>query len=100
MRDSRRYVNWAFAGVVGLLAIAATLGVYRNRGRQPIAKAAPASTVSGSALPENHPPIDRARQLVVSLCTNRTFLGRGELRIRDFRPRFHDAAVGCLTPSR
>src|SRR5262249_19730155 len=35
--------------------------------------------------------IDMARQLVVALCTNRTFHGRRELRIREFRPTFHDA---------
>jgi CubicO group peptidase (beta-lactamase class C family) len=39
--------------------------------------------------------IDLARGLVVALCTNRTAgpRGRAEARIRDFRPRFHDAAV-------
>lgn len=37
--------------------------------------------------------IDRARRLVVALCTNRTALGRANTRIRDFRPRFHDAVV-------
>ncbi|HEV8674102.1 MAG TPA: serine hydrolase domain-containing protein [Methylomirabilota bacterium] len=37
--------------------------------------------------------IDRARRLVVALCTNRTALGRAETRIRQFRPRFHDAVV-------
>jgi CubicO group peptidase (beta-lactamase class C family) len=37
--------------------------------------------------------IDRARELVVALCTNRTALGRAETGIRDFRPRFHDAVV-------
>ena len=40
--------------------------------------------------------IDRARQLVVALCTNRTFHGRAEVRIRSFRPRFHDAVVETL----
>jgi CubicO group peptidase (beta-lactamase class C family) len=37
--------------------------------------------------------IDRAREVVVALCTNRTALGRGETSIREFRPRFHDAVV-------
>jgi CubicO group peptidase (beta-lactamase class C family) len=37
--------------------------------------------------------IDRGRDLVVSLCTNRTALGRADTRIRGFRQRFHDAAV-------
>lgn len=37
--------------------------------------------------------IDLARRLVVALNTNRTLLGRGELRLRALRPRFHDAAV-------
>lgn len=40
--------------------------------------------------------IDRARQLVVALCTNRIALGRRETRIREFRPRFHDAVVEAL----
>jgi len=42
--------------------------------------------------------VDLARKLVVSLCTNRTFLGRGNIRIRQFRPMFHDAAVEALLP--
>jgi CubicO group peptidase (beta-lactamase class C family) len=39
--------------------------------------------------------IDLGRGLVVALCTNRTAgaRGRAEVRIREFRPRFHDAAV-------
>ncbi len=39
--------------------------------------------------------IDLGRRLVVALCTNRVAgpRGRSEVRIREFRPRFHDAAV-------
>lgn len=39
--------------------------------------------------------IDLGRSLVVAVCTNRTAgpHGRAEGRIREFRPRFHDAAV-------
>jgi CubicO group peptidase (beta-lactamase class C family) len=39
--------------------------------------------------------IDLARDLVIALCTNRTAgpRGRAEVRIREFRPRFHDAVV-------
>ncbi|MHB8879459.1 MAG: serine hydrolase domain-containing protein [Myxococcaceae bacterium] len=37
--------------------------------------------------------LDLPRQLVVALCTNRTYNGRAEVRIRDFRPRFHDAVL-------
>jgi CubicO group peptidase (beta-lactamase class C family) len=39
--------------------------------------------------------IDLARDLVVALCTNRVAgpRGRAETGIREFRPRFHDAAV-------
>jgi CubicO group peptidase (beta-lactamase class C family) len=39
--------------------------------------------------------IDLARRLVVALCTNRVAgpRGRAEVRIRDFRPRFHDTVV-------
>ncbi len=40
--------------------------------------------------------VDRARKLVVALCTNRTYNGRGNLRIRELRPRFHDAVVAHL----
>jgi CubicO group peptidase (beta-lactamase class C family) len=40
--------------------------------------------------------IDLARVVVVALCTNRTALGRGNTRIRGFRPRFHDAVVEAL----
>jgi CubicO group peptidase (beta-lactamase class C family) len=42
--------------------------------------------------------IDLGRRLVVALCTNRVAgpRGRAEVRIRDFRPRFHDAAVEAL----
>lgn len=37
--------------------------------------------------------IDLDRQLVVVLLTNRTALGRANLRIRELRPRFHDAVL-------
>jgi CubicO group peptidase (beta-lactamase class C family) len=39
--------------------------------------------------------VDLGRGLVVALCTNRVAgpRGRAEVRIREFRPRFHDAAV-------
>jgi CubicO group peptidase (beta-lactamase class C family) len=40
--------------------------------------------------------IDRARSLVVALCSNRTYNGRANTRIRDFRPGFHDSVVGWL----
>jgi serine-type D-Ala-D-Ala carboxypeptidase len=40
--------------------------------------------------------VDRARELSVALLTNRTALGRDNLRIQQFRPRFHDAVVGML----
>ena len=40
--------------------------------------------------------VDRARQLSVALLTNRTALGRDNVRIQQFRPRFHDAVVEAL----
>jgi CubicO group peptidase (beta-lactamase class C family) len=40
--------------------------------------------------------VDRARQLSVALLTNRSALGRDNLRIQQFRPRFHDAVVEAL----
>ena len=40
--------------------------------------------------------IDPARELVVALLTNRTLLGRDNLGIRSFRPRFHDAVAALL----
>jgi CubicO group peptidase (beta-lactamase class C family) len=40
--------------------------------------------------------VDLGRRLLVALCTNRTALGRRETRIREFRPRFHDAVVEAL----
>ncbi|MBX7113681.1 MAG: beta-lactamase family protein [Myxococcaceae bacterium] len=40
--------------------------------------------------------VDLARKLVVVLLTNRTALGRANLRIREFRSRFHDAVVTAL----
>ena len=45
--------------------------------------------------------IDLVRGLVVVLCTNRTAgaRGRADLRINDFRPRFHDAVVEALDPA-
>ena len=45
--------------------------------------------------------IDLGRQLVVALCTNRVAgpRGRAEVRIREFRPRFHDAAVEASLPT-
>jgi CubicO group peptidase (beta-lactamase class C family) len=41
--------------------------------------------------------VDRARHVVVALCTNCTQSGRGnQPRIRTFRPRFHDAVMKAL----
>jgi CubicO group peptidase (beta-lactamase class C family) len=37
--------------------------------------------------------VDRARGLSVALLTNRTALGRDNLRIQEFRPAFHDAVL-------
>lgn len=40
--------------------------------------------------------VDLARGLVVALVTNRVALGRANLGLRAFRPRFHDAVVESL----
>ncbi|AGC43448.1 beta-lactamase [Myxococcus stipitatus DSM 14675] len=40
--------------------------------------------------------VDLRRSLVVALVTNRVALGRQEVRIRDFRPVFHDFVVEAL----
>jgi len=40
--------------------------------------------------------VDRARGLSVALLSNRTALGRDNLRIQDFRPTFHDAVLQAL----
>jgi serine-type D-Ala-D-Ala carboxypeptidase len=40
--------------------------------------------------------IDFDRQLVVSLLTNRVALGRENLKIREFRPLFHDAVLDAI----
>jgi serine-type D-Ala-D-Ala carboxypeptidase len=40
--------------------------------------------------------VDLRRSLVVALVTNRVANGRNELRIRDFRPVFHDLVVEAL----
>lgn len=40
--------------------------------------------------------IDLDRALVVALLTNRVALGRGNIAIRDFRPRFHEAVLDAL----
>lgn len=40
--------------------------------------------------------IDRGRRLVVALLTNRVANGRGNIQIRQFRPRFHDAVCEQL----
>lgn len=40
--------------------------------------------------------IDLDRALVVALLTNRVALGRANLAIREFRPRFHDAVLDAL----
>lgn len=41
--------------------------------------------------------LDLDRELVVVLATNRVALGRANLRIKAFRPRFHDAVLDALT---
>jgi CubicO group peptidase (beta-lactamase class C family) len=45
--------------------------------------------------------VDLGRRLVVALCTNRTAgpRGRADVRINDFRPRFHDALIAALDPA-
>ncbi len=40
--------------------------------------------------------VDRARRLSVALLTNRTALGRDNLRLQEFRPAFHDAVLQAL----
>ena len=40
--------------------------------------------------------VDRARRLSVALLTNRTALGRENLRIQEFRPAFHDSVFQAL----
>ncbi|MBK7863190.1 MAG: beta-lactamase family protein [Archangiaceae bacterium] len=40
--------------------------------------------------------VDLDRELVVALCTNRVALGRANVKIRDFRPRFHQAVLDEL----
>jgi len=40
--------------------------------------------------------VDLPRRLSVALCTNRTYFGRADGRIKDFRPRFHDLVVSAL----
>ncbi len=40
--------------------------------------------------------VDRARELSVALLTNRTALGRENLRIQEFRPAFHDGVLQAL----
>src|SRR5262249_16331326 len=40
--------------------------------------------------------IDPQRQLSVTLLTNRTWPDRASERIKQVRPAFHDAVVGCL----
>ena len=40
--------------------------------------------------------IDLDRRLVVALLSNRVALGRSNLKIHDFRPRFHDAVLDAL----
>lgn len=40
--------------------------------------------------------IDLAHRVVVALCTNRTLSGRGNVGIRELRPRFHDAVATWL----
>ena len=40
--------------------------------------------------------VDRARRVSVALLTNRTALGRDNLKIQEFRPAFHDAVLRGL----
>jgi CubicO group peptidase (beta-lactamase class C family) len=40
--------------------------------------------------------VDRARGVSVALLTNRTALGRENVRIQEFRPAFHDAVFQAL----
>ncbi|MBL8950713.1 MAG: beta-lactamase family protein [Myxococcaceae bacterium] len=40
--------------------------------------------------------VDLDRQLVVALCTNRVALGRANVKIREYRPAFHEAVLDTL----
>lgn len=40
--------------------------------------------------------LDFDRELVVALCTNRVALGRANVKIREYRPRFHEAVLDQL----
>ncbi len=40
--------------------------------------------------------VDLDRRLVVALCTNRVALGRANVKIREYRPAFHDAVLDEL----
>jgi CubicO group peptidase (beta-lactamase class C family) len=42
--------------------------------------------------------VDLWRRLSVALCTNRTYGGRADGRIKDFRPRFHDLVFTTFFP--
>lgn len=42
--------------------------------------------------------VDLWRRLSVALCTNRTYWGRTDGRIKDFRPRFHDLVFTTFFP--
>ncbi|MGH7319505.1 MAG: serine hydrolase domain-containing protein [Candidatus Rokuibacteriota bacterium] len=87
----------------------ATPGSTRALGFDTILPGDPRGTSAGSHIGEAPPGavghvgftgvslwIDRARHLVVAFCTNRTAAGRAETRIREFRPRFHDAVLENL----
>jgi len=40
--------------------------------------------------------IELSKKVVVALCSNRTYKGRANVRIKEFRPRFHDAVMQSL----
>jgi CubicO group peptidase (beta-lactamase class C family) len=104
--------HWATA----LRRDTATLGSTCGLGFHTRVPGDPEGESSAGRLVGEHPPgaaghigftgtslwIDLGRSLVIALCTNRTAgpRGRGEGRIREFRPRFHDLAVkAAIHPS-
>jgi tetratricopeptide (TPR) repeat protein len=62
MNSKKLRVNLLFALVVAALGLTAVTFLLRNRNQTPIRPPA-AEGASGSSLPENHPPLDSARNL-------------------------------------
>jgi hypothetical protein len=80
MPDGKTRVNLIFGSAVAVLAATAVYFMYVNRDLPPIRQAPRAEFSPGSALPQDHPPIDGASRLALLEQMSRNDPGNADYR--------------------